>query len=388
MDTFNDQDLKQLLDMSSKWCVSFYMPAHRVGREQQQDPIRFKNLIAQVEEKLLEYGADRTEVREMMRPMERLVSDADFWQHQSDGLAVFLSSGFSKTYRLPSKFEELMVISKNFHIKPLLPLINENGQFYILAVSLNNIRLFFGNRDLVNEVKLSTVPTSMDDALHHMEDPEKQLGYHTGTRNPSARGAQPAIFHGQGNDADDDEKDILRYFQLVDAGLKSILNDESIPMVLAGVDYLLPIYHDANSYAGLLKDGLTGNPDEMDEKELHKHAWKLVEPVFDKNKQKAMKQFGLLDGKNSDLATDELKTIVKAAKYGQVDTLFVPLNTQRWGRFEQKTGKMFLADEFSTDNEDLLNFAATQTILNSGQVFALDDDEVPGSGEQAAILRY
>jgi hypothetical protein len=387
MDMFKDQDLKQLINMSDKWCVSLYMPAHRVGREQQQDPIRFKNLIARAEEKLLECRAGRSEVQEMMRPMERLVTDTHFWQHQSDGLAVFLSAGFVKTYRLPSKFDELMVISKKFHIKPLLPLINENGQFYILAVSLNNTRLFLGNRDQVKEVKLPDVPTNMQEALR-LDDPETQLGFHTGTRNPGTQGSQPAIFHGQGNQADNDENDILRYFQLVDAGLQTLLNDASIPMVLVGLDYLLPIYQNANSYAGLIRDGLIGNPDEMSEKELHQRAWQLIEPVIDKERRDAIKQFELLYGRKSDRVTDELKTIVKAAKYGQVGTLFVPISIHRWGRFEQKSGKVFLEDNSNIENEDLLNYAAAQTIQNAGQVYALESDDIPGNGDQAAILRY
>ena len=42
MDILKQKDLQQLLETSGEWCVSLYMPTHRVGREQQQDPIRFK----------------------------------------------------------------------------------------------------------------------------------------------------------------------------------------------------------------------------------------------------------------------------------------------------------------------------------------------------------
>ena len=44
--------------------------------------------------------------------------------------------------------------------------------------------------------------------------------------------------------------------------------------------------------------------------------------------------------------------------------------------------------EVSYENDDLLDFAAAETILNSGQVFAVPREQLPGDGDLAAILRY
>jgi hypothetical protein len=180
MDTLDQMELKQIAGISGEWCVSLYLPTHRAGRETQQDPTRLRNLSAQAQERLIEYGVRRPDVKELMRPVEGLLSDASFWQHQGDGLAVFLSPEFSRTFRLPSQFEELAVVGRKFHIKPLLPLLNGNGQFHILAISLNRIRLFLGTRDTMTEVDLSGIPTSREEALH-MDDPEKHLDFHTGS---------------------------------------------------------------------------------------------------------------------------------------------------------------------------------------------------------------
>ena len=38
MDILNPTALKSLIAQQGKWCVSLYMPTHRIGREQQQDP--------------------------------------------------------------------------------------------------------------------------------------------------------------------------------------------------------------------------------------------------------------------------------------------------------------------------------------------------------------
>lgn len=388
MDILKQTDLKELIDTSREWCVSIYMPTHRFGREQQQDPIRLKNLITQAQEKLLESGLRKPEVQELLRPAESLLDDEDYWQHQSDGLAVFLASDFTRIYRLPSRFDELMVIADNFQIKPLLPLLVENGQFYILALSLNEIRLFLGDRDTVNKVDLPDVPKSMQEALW-MDDPEKHLDFHTGTKNPSTSGGRPAIFHGQGVQADEQDKEnILRYFQLVDNGLSNLLSGITIPIVLAGVDYLLPIYRQANTYPNLLDEGLEGNPDELDEKELHKSAWELVRPRFIAEEKEALEQFKQLHGQENELASDNLKTVVKAANFGRVDTLIVPSGVQRWGYYDAQKNKVVLEAEAKPENEDLLDFAAAHTILNSGKVFTVQPENLPGDGDLAAIMRY
>jgi len=90
----------------------------------------------------------------------------------------------------------------------------------------------------------------------------------------------------------------------------------------------------------------------------------------------------------SQLGTDDLKTAVKAATHGRIDTLFMPLGVQYWGRYESQNNQIILEKEPNLQNKDLLDFAAIQTILNSGQVYAVRPKEIRAKGELAAILRY
>lgn len=390
MDILKQKDFEQLVTTSAEWCVSMYMPAHRAGRRVQQDPIRLKNLSTQAQEKLLEHGVSKPQIKEWMRPVERLLTDSDFWRHQSDGLAVFISPDFSKTYRLASNFDELMTVGHNFHIKPLLPFLNENGSFYILAVSLNHIRLFTCTRHTIDEVQLSETPTSMKEALY-MDLPEKHLDFHTSSSNPGASGNRQAMFHGHGGGSseEEDKKNILRYFQYVDKGLSKDLQDMSLPIVWAGVDYLMPIYQQANTYPGLLlEEGLMGNPDEIKEHDLHQRAWQSVELIFNSKRREAFERYLQLKGKKDELASDDLSTIVKAAINGRVDTLFVPVGIQQWGRFDAQKNEVIFDGTPAPQNQDLFDFAARNTILNSGRVFAERPQELPQHGEMTAILRF
>lgn len=388
MDTLNDKDLKQLSGISGEWCVSLYLPTHRVGRETQQDPIRLRNLGTQARERLIEYGVHRPEVEKLMRPVEGLLSAANFWQHQGDGLAVFLSPEFSQTFRLPSRFDELAVVGRRFHIKPLLPLLNANGQFHILAISLNSIRLFLATRDTMTEVDLSAIPTSMEEALH-MDDPEKHLDFHTSSTGTGRMKERPAVFHGQGTGADeDDKKNIIRFFHYLNKGLGDVIEDREAPMILIGVDYLLPIYRKIYSYPEVIQGEVKGSPEGMSEKEMHRHAWELVKPIFDAGRNDAIKQFERLKGRQSGLVTTDLETALKAAVHGGVDSLLIPAGVQRWGRYVMDKNQMVLEEDPGLENEDLLDLAARQTLLNSGKVFIVQPDEVSGSGDLGAILRF
>ncbi|MGZ9235639.1 MAG: baeRF3 domain-containing protein, partial [Anaerolineales bacterium] len=383
MDILNPTSIKSLIAQQGKWCVSLYMPTHRVGREQQQDPIRFKNLLAEAETKLLATGLRRPEVQKLMQPAEELLWNKDFWQHQEDGLAIFLTNDFHKVYRLPVEFEELLMTGTSFQIKPLLPCLGRGIQFYVLAVSLNHVRLFEGNADTMSELTIN-FPTSMDDALW-MDDPEKHLNMHSGSSSMGEGRGGAGVFHGH-DPADEDKKNIRRFFQSVNQGLNDLLEEKTIPMVLAGVDYLLPIYREASSYSNLLEDVIPGNQEREDLKQLHEKAWKFVKPIFEESQKKAFEKYEQLHGQGSDLATSDLKAVVKAATFGQIEILFVPLGSQKWGRYDTEKNKVLLAKEQGPENEDLFDFAASQTILNSGQVYAVPPEQMPGKEEIAAIL--
>jgi hypothetical protein len=364
-------------------CISVFMPAHRAAPENQQNPIRFKNLLGEAEPQLLASGLRTPEVEKRLKPAQELLNNRSFWQHQSDGLSVFISPQTSRYYRLPLEFDELVVVTNRFHIKPLLTLFSGNGRFYLLALSQNEIRLFQGTRFSISEVELEGVPESIDQALKY-DHPEKQLQFHT--RTPGGTGDRAAMFHGHGVGTDDAKQNIFRYFRQIDKGLHNLLKEEQAPLALAGVEYLLPIYRQANTYPYLAAEGITGNPDELSAKELHGRAWSVVQPLFLKAQDEAATRYKQLVG--TGLASKDLKAIVSAAYHGRVESLFVPVRIQEWGTFDADANVVHLHQDAEPDDEDLLDLAAIQTLLHEGTVYAVKSEEVPDGAVLAAVFRY
>ncbi len=87
MDTITTKELKTFLSRQPAWPVSMFMPTHGAGRETQQGPIRFKNLLQEAEKRLLGKGVRSPDVRDMLEPARCLLQERSFWQNQSHGLA-------------------------------------------------------------------------------------------------------------------------------------------------------------------------------------------------------------------------------------------------------------------------------------------------------------
>ncbi len=382
MKLFTMTELKALTEPQAGPCVSLYLPTHRVPSEIQQDRLRLKNLLKQAEEALLALGLRRSEAGDLLGPAEKLLPETPFWKGQQDGLALFLAPDTLHSYILPLKVPELVVVSDRFHLKPLLSLLTE-GEFYILSLSQNEVRLYQASRFGASELVLENVPQSLAAALKY-DEPEKQLQFHTGA--PKFTGERAAMFHGHGGGTDDAKSDLLRFCQQVNRGLHPLLRNEQAPLVLAGVDYLLPIYREANSYPHLLPEGVTGNPEGLSPEELRQAAWQVVEPYSLKARQEVAARYRELLGTGR--ASHDLKEIVGAAYQGRVDSLFVAVGLQQWGAFDPGTHRLELFPEAAPGAEDLLDFAAIHTLLQGGAVFSVTPDEVPDGPPAAAVFRF
>jgi hypothetical protein len=383
MDLINSKDLKTLMGVKKSRCVSLYMPTRRAGREKRQNPTLFKNLVKKAEAQLIQAGIPEKERQKLMKPAQEILGIHSFWQYQSDGLAVFLSSGLFLTYRFPERFEELAVVARRFHLKPLLPLLSRGKYFYVLALSQNEVRLFRGTRYSMNIVNLEHVPGSLKEALKY-DEPETQLQFHTQTRH--RRGMRAAVFHGHGAGIDDKKDDLLHYFQKIDKGLQDILSDEEAPLVLASVDYYWPIFKEASSYSHLIGEGIKGNPDEIDEDELHERAWKIVQTVFAEEQRETLAAYAKFDAEGK--TSTDLDIIIPAAHQGRVAVLFVAMGIQRWGVYKPRKNEVILHEKATAANQDLLDLAAVQTFINGGRVFALAPEKMPAQASIAAIFRY
>ena len=380
MNVLTRNNLKLLMEIHQGPCVSIFMPMHRSGPETQQDPIRFKNLLREAEERLITQGLPAPEAKELLESAQKLLQGDLFHQHQSDGLGMFLSPEVFRYYLLPFVFKELVIVTDRFHIRPLLPLLSGDGRYYILALSQNKVRLLQGTHYSVNEVSLADVPKNLAETLRD-DDSWKELQMHSGIS--GGQGKLSSVTHGSEVDS---KENIKRYFRRIDKGLHELVRDEQVPLVLAGVDYLHPIYKEVNTYPHLMEAGVGGNPERLSAKELHAQAWTVVRPYFQKAQQEAVDQYKQFI--SSGRASNRVRKIIPAAYHGRIELLFIVPDFQQWGTFDPSTDEIHLHKKEKTGDEDLLEFAAIQALLNGGTVYVVEAEKMPDTESLAAVFRY
>lgn len=383
MDLLTAADLRALVERREAHGVSIYMPTQAGGPAVRENSIRFKDRVSEAEEALRAGGMRAAETRALLEPAYALQRDARFWENQALGLALFLAPGYARHFRAPLRFPDLAVVARAFHIKPLLPLLMEGGRFYILALSHHGVRLYLCTRHSVSDVTPESMPAGLEAVTGEIE-PLDQLAY-TGTT-PRSRGGR-ARFPGHGVEEEKTQKRVFEYFNEVDNRLRAVWREDRAPLVLAGVEYLFPLFRQASEYPNILPEGILGNAHLADAQALHARAWKLIEPGYAEARQTAADRYHAAHRNNR--TTDRIEEALPAAHDGRVAELFVAVNRQVWGQYDWESGTaLSLHEKPEALDVDLLDVAASETLRRKGFVYALDAADIPGGGTAAAILRY
>ncbi len=370
------ENLLRMAETKGEWCVSMYMPIS--GIEPEKNRIRLKNLVFEAEKKLLALDVIPMKVSRLLAPIEMVLDSADFWKGRKKGFAAFFTADSFVWFSMHYKFDELVVVTDRFHLKPLVRNAAQTRNFYLLSLSQKQIKLYEASEIEINEVYLRGIPKNLATFLNSNSD-EKYLQSHSG-------GNGAAIFHGNGAAEDDKDSKISELFRKVDKAVKNHIKDDEVPLILAGVSSLQASYKQINSYAHVLEEGINGNVDKLTPKQLLEKALPIVQPIFRQERESAM---GIYQEKcGTHLASDNLNEIFKAAKDGRVETLFVPVGKQKWGKFDSKTNELRINQTAKPGDKDLLCVASTRTLQKGGKVFVVLPEQMPDRSSIAAILRY
>jgi len=378
-------EFMKLAEAHNTNCVSIYIPTERAGGpvDAGEGQIRLKNSLKEVREILEEKDLNKKEIAMILDPVEALLDEVQFWRNQSDGLAIYADGEHTEYFTLPEHFRQQTYVSDHFYMLPVIPYFNDDGKYYLLALSAQNVGLYECTRHTITEIDVSDVtPGRLEDTVGYDYE-DKSLQNRTGQGGDSG-----AMFHGQGSGKDDKGVETEKFFREVDQGIRKVLNDEKAPLVLACVDEYYPVYKKVSSWPNLFDEHVSGNPDESDPLLLHEESWLLVEEEFRKERQeKAERVQQESAGKK---ASTDVREIIPAAVDGRIDTLFIGERADLFGIYDMEQRRVELAEPGDRMyHASLYNLAAVNTFKNSGQVFMSPGEEMPiGETELDALLRY
>lgn len=364
IDIVTSEELQELATHDGP-CVSVFLPTARHGPDTLEGPVRLRNLLRQAEGDLDKSGVARATVDEILEPLRALVDDAPFWQHQSDGLALYSSTALVRHLRVPLAFAEYAVVGSRFRLLPLWRLAAADETFFIISLSQNEVRVFEATRQTIDEVTPGPIPASLADALAH-EDPERQLQSHS-------VGGSTVQFHGHGAGDETDAATLERYFRAVDKGLRALLGSTRQPVVLACVGYYLPIFQSVTRLANLAEAAVEGNPEHRTPDELLAAARLIIEPMHATRRTAVTERFATLVGTGRTLT--DVADIVTAAHEGRVEILLV--------RAENPNS----ADRIPAVTDKLVDLAVADVLAKGGAIEAIDHT-FPTDTPISAILRF
>jgi hypothetical protein len=383
-DKIGKSDILELIEVREPYSISVFLPTHISGEDVQHDRDA-RSLDAElrlIRVELEQSGMEAGEIDNRLAPFDELVEDSDFWRHQTQGLAVYGAGTRLITFRLPYPTTLQHRIGPSFHLLPLAPMLSGSGSFYILALELERIRLFEGNRETFTELEIhNLIPERLEERVG-FDFEQKGLQFRSQHQAYSGAG-----YHGH-DEADRDRKnEISRYFRGVDQGVLTILNKKPRPLLIASQEYLAAIYREVSAYGLIEEATLVCNLSEIREAELHRLAWEHMKPEFEKEGVLKWKKF--LQYHGSGKASSNPAEILRAIYEGKVDSLFVASANDVRGTYDTGEDRLQLETQPTPFSPSLLDLAIAETLLHGGRVYTKAPDDLPkGVASMAALYRY
>lgn len=323
------------------------------------------------------------EIQSLLDPFAALGDDHDFWKHTFDGLCVLGAPGMFRVYRLQRRVPELAIVADTFHTKPLLRIVQSADRYHVLGISRQAIRLFEGNRDVLDEMDPAAgVPRTINEALgDQLTEP------HTTIASYRAGAGAAVTRHGHGSRKDEVDRDTERFFRAVDrAILEKHSQPSQLPLILAALPQHHAIFRRVSRNPFLRPETLSVHPDSISLDALREKAWAAVEPRYLARLARLIDDFQ--QARTSGHATDDLSAIALAAAAGRVAVLMIEAERCVPARLDRETGRIEFAPLAQPDVDDLLDDLGELVITNNGRVVVAPGQRMPTETGAAAVFRF
>jgi len=330
-------------------CISIVL----LEREARDARIAFKDGLAQVRAKLAA-SASKHDIASLLDPLELAATDM-IDSSKEPATFIFLRSpdvceSFRTRYLVG---QPAASVGECFQLRPLLALASKHLEFYILALKLNDTRIFKCTDQLCEAARFPKNAGA------------EAAGFLPGASQSSLR-AEPV------HDRDHPEDHLRRFYREIDRDVNALLKDGHPPLVVVGVEHEVALFHRLTTYPACVEPGIRGLPGHLSQNEMYQQSLELVRAVTTGPARRALERFDKQIGTGH--ASTDVQEIVRAASTGRVEHLFLLENGAVPGAVD--------------GGADLLNTAAVQTLRNGGDVQTLPGASMPSGGPICAIFRY
>lgn len=378
MRQFSTHQLLSLLDKHGPPCISLYQYTHRHHPDSLQDPIRYRNLLREMESSLLQ-KYDRKEVRPLLEKFQPLSQDGEFWNHRTDGLAMLAAPDMFEMFELQRPVQENLIVADTFYLKPLLRISQSADRFQILCLTRDRAQLYEGNRDAIDPVELIDTPASITEALGTEVTPQHQ--------SVRAAAGQTPIYHGVGQKKEEVDRDRDRFFRAVDRGvMENHSKPTGLPLMLVAMKEYHTPFRNSSRNPHLLSMGVDVDPGAIGLDELRALTWEQMEPLYLERLALLVREFEI--ARTRELGFDDLSEAAWATAAGRIGCLLVEADRQIPGRVDPRTGHIERGALNDPEVGDVLSDLAGMVLRMKGQVVIVPKERMPTDTGVAATCRF
>jgi protein required for attachment to host cells len=237
-------------------------------------------------------------------------------------------------------------------------------------------------------VEVENLPSSLDE-VRERTNFDDYAGYHTRDRGKQVGGSAMPKYHALGESSEDyDDIELEHFARDIAKAIDSHLAERIAPLVLAVRPRLLGRLRRQLSYRHVAEADIQRDPASMKDDELHAEAWAIAGTLLRRERDETRERLrARLEGAEI-TGSEDLQKLIRAADEGRVGTLLLSRGATVWGRYDEESRKVDVAEEAAPDNEDLLNLLAVKTMMQGGNVISLPDDLADQTGPAAGLFRY
>ncbi|WP_325919473.1 baeRF3 domain-containing protein [Pseudomonas frederiksbergensis] len=385
---FSRQVLAELLAFDEQPSLSLYMPTHRTFPERSQDPIRYKNLVRDLQTQL-EQQHPGMDCAPLLAPFLALVEDQGFWNSNRDGIAVFGARDYFKVISVSQRLPECAFANSHPYLKPLLRLVQSTERYQALCLTRNEVWLYEGSSEQLEKIELAEqVPRNQNDALGDELTPGDQQGFPNGFSRSGERGDAMMHESAGGGKQDEINLDRERFFRAVDKAILQYHSQPSgLPMILVALPENQAVFRAVSHNQHLLAQGIEGDPSRLSVEELRLQCAKLMAHSHADQVVDSLNRYGVAVGQGR--ALDKLAEIAKAAWEGRVAMLLVEAERQVPGQLDPEKGRLIIDESGDEQAPDVLDELILAVTRQGGEVVVVPPEHVmPTDTGAAAVCRF
>lgn len=356
---------EQLAELQSKTAdpaLSIICPTFRRHPDNEGDPIRMKNLVAESEKRMLQ-DYDKRLVARIMERVNEIVEGID-WRYTQDTIVILASEDWATRFDLPFAMPERVQVDKTFATRDLVFAINRTPSYYFLVLSEKNTRLLFGSKNGLTEVEDDVFPLAYEMT--------------TDTQLPTKGAAE---FSSQR------ERLLRNYLTKVTDAVHERISENEGKLVVSGAEEILSFFMDIDKNRNTVVGTVAGSYPLASSHELADKGWPVVQDSIYREREEILERFGNAIGAGR-FATG-IRNVWEQAINGNGDTIIVEENYHEPARISSDPIAFELVENSDNNVEDdAVDEVIEQVMQKGGKAFFVDDGKLSDHQRIALITRY